>query len=129
MPPNREQLDEMLWEYLRKEEDDPLRDRLDLHGKRLENQANWSIEHEKLDATRHGELMRALDGHNFRIGNLEKVADKLEDEVEDTKSHDLRALRASNKRWSDLLWRIAGLALAALLAGGVVEFVHRVSGK
>lgn len=127
MPLTRD-TEELLRDYLRKEEDDPIRDRLDKVSKRQEHQAEWQQEHEIKDAARHAELLQRFVGYDFRLSNLEKQAGKLEEEVEDTKTHDLRKLRENEKRVSDMIWKIAFVVLMTLLGGGVVEFIHRVSG-
>ena len=126
MPITRD-IEDMLRDYLKREEDDPIRKRLDELSKRQQNQADWQQEHETKDAARHVELLRKFDAHDYRITNLEKQAGKLEEEVEDTKTHDLRKLREREKRVSDTLWKIAVVVLMTLLGGGVVEFIHRVS--
>lgn len=115
-------LDEMLRRYLEREEADPIR-------RRLEAQADWSVEHERKDDHRHGDIIRAIDGHAFRISGLEAKAVHLEDEVENTGQHRLDSIRAKAKRWDDLLWRIIGLGVVGLLGAGVVELVHRFAGK
>jgi len=127
MPVSRE-IEEMLRDFLKREEDDPLRKRLDDVAKRQQNQADWQQEHETKDASRHVELLRKFDAHDYRITNLEKQAGKLEEEVEDTKTHDLRKLRERDRRVSDTLWKVAVVVLMTLLGGGVVEFIHRVAG-
>ena len=81
-------LDEMLRRYLQREEEDPIR-------KRLERTAEWQIEHDQKDEHRHGEVVRALDGHNFRLQTLEQKAVKLAEDVEDTGEHRLEALQAA----------------------------------
>lgn len=127
MPVSRE-TEELLREYLKREEDDPIRERMDQIAKRQQSQADWQQEHEIKDAARHAEIMQRFVGYDFRISNLEKQAGKLEEDVEDTKTHDLKSLREREKRVSDLLWKIAALVIMTLLGGGVVEFIHRVSG-
>lgn len=127
MPISRD-IETMLRDYLKREEDDPIRVRLDQQTKRLKDQADWQVAHEAMDASRHAEVIRKFDAHDFRITNLEKQAGKLEEEVEDTKTHDLRKLQERDRRVNDLVWKIAVVVGMTLLGGGVVEFIHRIAG-
>lgn len=115
-------LDQMLRAYLEREREDPIR-------KRLENAAQWQIDHEAKDAERFGTVIRTLDSHNFRLGNLEHKAEKIEAEVENTGNHNIEELRARNRRWTDGAWKLGYAAVALILGGGIIEFIHRVSGK
>lgn len=115
-------LDKMLRGYLEREERDPVREI-------LRKQADWQMGHEQKDEVRHGELLRRLDGHHFRIGSLEQQASKLEKEVEDTGQHNIAALKSQLRRWDDLRWRIFQLVVLFLLGGGVVEFIHQTVRK
>ena len=114
----REELDAMLLKYLQREEDDPIR-------KRLEHHANWQMEHDRKDEERHVTVVRALDGHNFRLQSLEQKATKLEGEVEDTGEHRVADLQRqlSDARGSlekrDETRRNFWLGVVTAIVGGV----------
>lgn len=118
----REDLDRKLLKFLDREEDDPIH-------KRLQRQADWMVEHEAKDDARHVELLRASDSQSWRIATLEQRAQKLEKDIDDSGVHHLESLRAKAKKVDDLIMRIVWLGLSALLAGGIVELIHRVAGK
>lgn len=99
------ELDENLRKYIEREAQDVLRRETERRFKDLER--------ESYDYAR-------------RLENLEKKAERAEDDKEDTGRHRVESIRAKNKRYEDLVWTIVRLAIIALLSGGVVEFFHRV---
>jgi len=102
-------LDDMLREYLLREKADPIRDR-------LKGLADWAMEHDDKDNKRHGELLLAQQSHNFRLATLEQRAEKVEDEVEDTKTHNLESLKKKQERFDNWAFRaVAGVVI--FLAG------------
>lgn len=114
-------LDDMLREYLTREREDPIR-------KRLENQAEWMLKHEREDSGRHAELMLVINGHGFRLTTLEGKATALEEDVEITGQHNIDALRLKARRIDDAVFKAVMIAVIALLGGGIVEFIHRAAG-
>ena len=73
-----------------------------------------------------------LDQHDYRLGSVEKTAAKVEakaDQIaEDTGNHRIVLAEAHGRRWDDMVWGVAKLALLALLGGGIVEVIHRAAG-
>ena len=108
---DRAELDQMLLDYLRREQDDPIR-------KRLENQADWMLKHERQDEERHTSLLRAIDAHGYRLGSLEAKAGELADEVEHTGQHHIEELKSKDKRAGERVWDVVKLLLAAVIGAG-----------
>jgi hypothetical protein len=115
------ELDDMLRRYLEREEADPVR-------KRLERQAEWSIEHDRKDDVRHAEIVRSLDGHDYRIGSLEAKASELSSEFENTGRHNLESLRVKARRIDDVRLKVAVGVCIAVLSGGLVQLLHLLGG-
>lgn len=112
---DRDSLDEMLLEYLRREKDDPIRDR-------LRHFADWQQEHEKKDDSRHHEVLRAIDGHHYRLGSLEAKAGELAEEVENTGQHNIEELQKKASKHGDRVWDVVKLLLAAIIGAGAGIF-------
>jgi len=102
-PRDTRTLDERLKDYLDREDQHPIREML-------------------------GRLTRRIDDHHRRITALEDKSEKLEDDVEDTKSRDLKALRAKQKRIDDIVWSAFKVLLFTLVGAGIVETLHRLAG-
>ena len=115
-----EDLDSRLARYLDREEEDPVR-------RILHKQADWQFQHEKDDATRHGEVMRSLEGHAHRLGSLEFKAGELAKGVEDTGRHYVSELRGKVKRWDDLVWRIVTALVLVVGGAGVGALVYHLA--
>lgn len=116
----REEIDARLARYLDAEDDDPIR-------RRLANYAEWQVQHEKDDGRRHAEVIRALDGHSYRLGSLELKAGELAKGVEDTGRHYVSALTHRVKRVDDLVWSIVRAIVFVLGGAGVGALVYHLA--
>lgn len=87
-------IEDLLRRYLEKEAEDPIR-------RRLEVITNWQLNHDKQDDSRHADIFRTLDGHNYRITGLEQKANEIKTEVEDTKNHNLDEIRKRNSMFRE----------------------------
>lgn len=110
-----------LLRYLEHEDTEPIRGMIREMGSQL-------LAYEQANIQRFGDIRTLIDGHNWRLSQLEQKANKLEDKVEETGRHQIQSLRAKAKRYEDTGWLVVRATLLVLLGGGVVEFVHRVMG-
>lgn len=114
-------LDEMLRAYLLHEREDPIR-------RRLEKLTDWQVAHEAKHLEQDGRLIRMLDGMSFRVTTLEQKADKLADDVEDTKTHDVKALRRKSDRIDSTVFRAVAVVVLVLLGAGTYAAIRDIAG-
>jgi len=119
-------LDDLLRDFLRRENDDPVRTH-------LARQFDWMQRHEALDNQRHTEIMRNLDAHGYRLKTLESEQNRLDRVVEDTGRHEIESLRA-RARWPAMvgrraLERVVLVVAAATAAGSWRELWRWIVGR